>query len=466
MTYFFSLINERRSLRHCDIKLLLLIALLLSNVVFLKSQTVLEGYLREGLENNESIKQQLFELKKSLYALKEARSLFFPTISVGGQYLKSHGGRTFDVPVGDMLNPVYSTLNQLTGSEQFPQINNFSEQLILDNYYDAKIRLSIPIINSEIHYNNKIKNSMHSIQETEVQIYKRELVKNIKIAYYQYCQASKAVQIHQNWVELAKEGLRINTSLYKNNMANHSSVLRAENEVSKTEEGLFSAMQVAKNCKAYFNFLLNKPLESNVIEQEAEIIKKTVTVDNGQIKKREELKKLMQTSELFNYNKKLMQSYLTPKVGAFLDLGSQGIDWKFNDKTRYYVLGLSLEWKFSIGGGDQNKIKKAQTEINIIRSQKDLTEKQLELQLFAANNSYTDALNKYKSAQKQLSTARKYYDDIQKQYKENMALYIELLDAQNQFINAELSLNTALYDIQIKYAEVERANAGFNLFNN
>ena len=46
-------------------------------------------------------------------------------------------------------------------------------------------------------------------------------------------------------------------------------------------------------------------------------------------------------------------------------------------------------------------------------------------------------------------------------YKEGIALYIELLDAQNQLVSAQLQANISLYDTLIKQAEIERANASF-----
>jgi outer membrane protein len=37
------------------------------------------------------------------------------------------GGRFFNIPVGDLLNPVYSTLNAITQLELFPQIENVNQ---------------------------------------------------------------------------------------------------------------------------------------------------------------------------------------------------------------------------------------------------------------------------------------------------------------------------------------------------
>ncbi len=62
----------------------------------------------------------------------------------------------------------------------FLLLENMAIQLNPDNYYDAKIRLDMPVFNAELLYNRKIKRTTADMQETEILLYKRELVKEIK----------------------------------------------------------------------------------------------------------------------------------------------------------------------------------------------------------------------------------------------------------------------------------------------
>lgn len=428
------------------------------------AQSIIDRYIREGLENNESIKQQTFLLKKNLYALKEANSLFFPTLTVSGSYNKADGGRTVDFPAGDILNPIYRSLNELTKSESFSSIENMSIQLNPDNYYDAKIRLDMPVFNAELLYNRKIKRATADLQETEILLYKRELVKDIKKAYYQYCQSSKTVEIRENAIKVATENFRINQSLFKNGKTNNTTVLRSENEVTKADAALFSALQAQKNSQSYFNFLLNKPFDAEIAIEEPEIVLSSDST-NLSVENREEMQKLQLFSDIKQLNKGLAKSFILPKVNTFLDLGSQGFDWQVSDKTRYYMLGVSLQWKFSLGGQNIHKINAAEADISAAQSETNHIKEQLELQLQQAINNHKDALNNYSSVKSQMSVAAKYFRDMEKLYKEGQALYIELLDAQTQYINTMVSLNIARYNTCIKQAEVERANASFNLNN-
>ena len=81
----------------------------------LKAQTdILEGYIRNGLDSNLALRQRSFDLQKALLDLKRAQSLFYPQAGFSSQYTLAHGGRTQSIPVGDLLNGVYSTLSSPT----------------------------------------------------------------------------------------------------------------------------------------------------------------------------------------------------------------------------------------------------------------------------------------------------------------------------------------------------------------
>src|SRR5258708_11817888 len=121
-------------------------------------QSMLENYINDAFKNNQGLQGQQLQLEKSMFALKEARALFLPDISFGASYSKADGGRSIDLPIGDLFNPVYKSLNQLTNSTAFPNLKNQSILLNPDNYYDARIRTTLSLINSEIYYNEKIKN--------------------------------------------------------------------------------------------------------------------------------------------------------------------------------------------------------------------------------------------------------------------------------------------------------------------
>lgn len=423
------------------------------------SQSRLDSYIQTGLKNNEIIKQHNFDINKSMYALKEARSLFYPTVSLNGSYTKAEGGRTIDIPIGDMLNPVYNTLNQITNSNAFPALENQSVLINPDNFYDAKIHTTMPLLNYEIIYNKRIKNQQTSLQKIELEIYQRELVKEIKIAYYKYLQSVEGIKIYQDALALVKENQRVNQSLFKNDKINRTAVLRSDNEVIRIQANLETAKQTSNNAKSYFNFLLNEKLDTAIETDQSEALPIEALSENTQ--NREELQKLTQVKEINDNVSKLTQSYWFPKVNGFADFGIQDFDFEVNKQSRYYFAGLGLEWNIFSGNKNKFKLKQVEEDNKKISSQIDNVKQQLLLQFQVSRNNLKSALEQFYADRNQKESAKKYNDDITKLYKEGQAIYIELLDAQNQWVNAQLNTNIALYNSWIAFAELERANATF-----
>jgi outer membrane protein TolC len=80
--------------------------------VFAK-ETVLDQYIKMGLESNLALTQEKYSLEQSTKALKEARGMFFPSLTLHSRYTQAGGGRTIEFPVGTIVNPIYQTLNEI-----------------------------------------------------------------------------------------------------------------------------------------------------------------------------------------------------------------------------------------------------------------------------------------------------------------------------------------------------------------
>ena len=131
---------------------------------------ILNNYVQEGLKNSQTLKQQNFQLQKAVFALSEAKTLFKPNINFNTTLSAAQGGRKIEIPIGDLVNPVYTTLNKLTSSNSFPQTQNTSEQLVPRDFYDVRVRTTMPLINAELKYNQAIKQDQITMQQSEIQV--------------------------------------------------------------------------------------------------------------------------------------------------------------------------------------------------------------------------------------------------------------------------------------------------------
>ena len=443
-----------------------MLIILLSFGAFGQSE-ILNNYVQEGLKNSQTLKQQNFQLQKAVFALSEAKTFFKPNVNFNTTLSSAQGGRKIEIPLGDLVNPVYTTLNKLTQSNSFPQIQNTSEQLVPRDFYDVRVRTTMPLINAELKYNQAIKQDQITMQQAEIQIYKRELVRDIKLAYISYLKATEAIKVYENALKILRESERVNESLIKNGSANPTVLVRTRNEISKIVAEFDNARGNQKNAAAYFNFLLNKDFTEKITLDSLSKNGLNSELAEGH---REELDKI-QTG--ININRQLLginQSYKKFKIGASLDLGSQGrfaqiagADKNFFAPNAFVLLGVSFDLPVYSFGRNQLKIKQSEMEIASLDAQLQQVRNQLDLQAELAKNSLNSAKEIYESKASQVNTAERYYRDMFRRYKEGNLNFIELLDAQTQITTAQLQQSISLYDVWIKWVELERTKASFQL---
>lgn len=448
-----------------------ILSVFVGTVMFFSSnglaQEVLDNYVTEAFKNNIVLQQKNISLEKAQYTLKTAKSLFLPTLEFSTSWSTADGGRNIPLPLGDLLNPVYSTLNQLTATNIFPLMENQSINFLPKNYYDAKVRTTVVLINTDLGFNKKISEQQVVLQEFEVQIYKRDLVKNIKTAYYNYLNALQVVDIYKSGFQLANEGLRVNEKLLEGGKGLPAYVLRSKSEVENVKAQVVSAEQQVVNARMYFNFLLNRNPEDKIetnFNDNARFSKvESLIADLTLSSAREELKALNQVIDINKTALKMNRQFAVPKLGAFVDLGSQSEGFHFNDQTRYYMVGLQLDIPIFAGNRNNYKIKQTNLDIRNAELNANLVSQQLNLTAKTAQNNLRSAYQTYQSSLKQYEAASSYQRLIEKGFKAGTNSFIETVDARNQYTSAQLLVNINRFKVLSAMADVERETATYSI---
>jgi len=424
----------------------------------------LAAYVQQGLTENLIVAQKNLSLQKSMNALEVAKSLYLPSVSFDMLYSTANGGRSIDLPVGDLINPVYQTLNQLTQSQNFPQIENEKIRFLPRNYYDAKLRTSMPLINTDIKHNKTMQDQLVQMSEAEVIIYKRELVKEIKSAYYTYLSVLESIKIYESSLLLAKEGKRVNEKLLAAGKGLPAYVLRSNAEIADVEAKLTEAKQKSKNAQFYFNALLNRDEDSPIrVEEDSKVPATDEKLLNNSSDEREELKSLAMHIQLQETMEKMYKQVYLPKLSGFVDLGSQAEGMRVNKNSAYYMVGLQLS--FPIFSANKNKLKIEESKIAISQAQNSLAQakQQLSLAVHVAENDVLSSIKSYESAKVQLEAAASYQRLIQRGFSEGSNSYIETVDARSQYTNAQLAYNIAGYKVLLAAAKLERETSSYPL---
>lgn len=431
----------------------------------LHAQAPLDNYIAQGLANNVVLQQKHIALDRAIQDLKEAKSLFLPSLNLNASYLSGEGGRYFNFPVGDLVNPVYSTLNQFIGQERFPQIENVQAYLNPNNYYDAHVRASLPLLNTDIIHNQRIQQQAVQLQEYEVDIYRRELVKDIKLAYYNVLMAGQAVRSYTSALQLLERNVEVTRSLQRHGAGVPAQVLRAQAEREQIIAQLAQATNQRANAKRYFNFLLNVNLEAPVDEgfDVNTALGDTARAMAADIGRREELQALRTTVGLRDTQTKLANNYWVPKLSTFIDLGYQGIDWSTDAYADYYLFGVQLDVPLFNGGRNRFKKHRAQFDRDIAELTERNSTQHLLLGATLAQTELATAQAVLRSAIARNTGAASYFNLIEKGFNEGVNTQIEYLDARNQLTGAEVQLAVARTTVLQKLTEMERQNASYPL---
>jgi len=429
-------------------------------------EQILENYIRDGFDNNLGLKQKQLDYNRSLQVLNQAKALFFPDIGFSARFTVADGGRTIDFPVGDLLNPVYTTLNELTHSQQFPQLENEQIYFIRPTEQETKLTLRQPLFRPDIFFNFKIRKDLSDAVSIDVEIYKRELVKEIKTAYFNYLKTVKALELLNQTLEVVKENVRVNESLYVNDKVTLDVVYRSRAEQSKVERQLTEAQDLHERARSYFNFLLNKPLKAgiSIVDDHTLQLRESIPEEEAitmSLEHREELQQIAKYQNVSAHNLKRHQYNKAPTLGLGVDYGIQGENYSIDPESDFLYASLVMQWSLFKGFENRSKIREAKISQDIINEKYNEVENQIRLQVTDAWYGEVTARETVATSVAENESASKAFDLISKRYYQGQSNLLEFMDARTDMTSAGLNLIIARYDYEISLAELERTLATY-----
>lgn len=431
----------------------------------ISAQRILQEYITLGLESNLALKQKESGYKASLEALKEARGMFYPSVTLNARYTVSEGGRAIYFPVGDLMNPVYETLNQLTGSTMFPPVENQQILFLRPTEHETKVRMVQPVLNTDVYYNAKIRKELVVTEGTGIDQYKRELICEIKKAYYNVGMTVSLVEMLKETRLLLLENIRVNTRLYENSKVTRDYLLRSQTELSKLDQQFQLALKNKQVAGAYFNFLLNRPLSDSVIV-EAPVVSEMPEQSQDYftrqaIETREEIRNLENYSNISDLSTKMYRSSGLPSVFLLADYGYQGENYEFNKDQDYMQASLVMTWDLFNGLQNRSKIRQSLAQKEIIEHKLDEARNQVELQVITVMSELRATEAAIRAAEDQAKSAREGFRLVNRKYGEGQASLVEFLDARSAMTQADASLIVLRYTHLSNLAEFEKTISGY-----
>ena len=432
----------------------------------LKGQGLLDRYVEEGLASNLQLQQKQLAVDKSLAALKEAKGMFYPNISFQASYTLAGGGRSIAFPVGDLLNPVYGTLNQMLGEDAFPKVENVNEQFLPNNFHETKLRLIQPVFNQQLSINKRLQIASGELAEQQVEQYRTTLISEIKTAYFNYLQSLEAIKIFESSEQVLKEVVRVNQRLVEKNKQTHDVLYQAEYQLLANEQQKAHSLAVSKTAQAYFNFLLNREANADIsidssLVLGSETMNREALLGNA-IRNRPELELLNRAKAINSLQKDLNQAEALPSLNAVVDLGYQGFGYSFDQDQDFWLGQIALNW--NLFQGFQRKARMEQTAIEAKRLEKSELElkRQFELQIQQAWYELEAASQSLESAEAGMKAASAAFRITDRKYQENQASWLEWNESRSGLTRASLSLSNARYNMLNKQVALQFAAGTLN----
>lgn len=416
----------------------------------------LNPYVAEALLNNYSIRQERLSEEKSAAAVTQARGLFLPSATFDARYSKTSG----TMNMGDLVNPAYAALNQLTGGNHFPTNVDAS----LPFAQETRLRLQQPLFNPAVIANYSIQKSLQQVSAAGTNASARDLAGQVQLAYVNYARASRVAELYRNTLLLLNENVRVNEKLLANGKVTPAALHRAIAERSEMQQNIAQAAQQQSAAARYFNYLLGRaPTDQlTVLPDSLLTIDLSLSADGAvrsALSRREELQQADGAIRVAAAQHKLARASFLPSVNLAVDYGVQGDDYRFDSNHDVAIASLVLSWNVFNGGQDVARRQQASIEVERGELRRKEAEHQIEMQVRQAYDGVTVARRAIDAAQDRLNAARRSFELVSRRHAEGMSPQIEYIDARTSLTNAELNFILTRYQYASNYIELERVAA-------
>ncbi len=424
---------------------------------------LLDDYVRQGLQRNLALAQQSVLIEKAQLSLKEARALFYPTVVFGSDYTVARGGRTINLPLGDLMNPIYQSLNQLNGSDRFRSIPNQTVQFLPNDFHDTRLMASVPILNTRLRYEQPLRSETITQLQASRMVYKRQLVNQIKQAYYQVMNSYQRQAVYANAEKRLTETLRMTQGFFSNGKVLKSDVLRVQTDLTTNKAQQRDAQNQLAVAQARLNVLLNAPLTTPIpfdcTLYERVVVSEPVIDDTG---RREELEEIASLSRQAAWAGRMAKAATLPTLSANVSTGFQGFGYTFASNQGYVMGTMGLRWTLFQGRQNSYRQQQAQADLTALQTKLIETQQQIDVEVLSADRALNTAQAMADSRRSNLNAAKEYHRITKSRYGQGRALLVELTDAFTQLLDNELACQQALSDVLAKQAALELATASYS----
>jgi outer membrane protein len=437
-------------------------------------EEAVDGLVADALQANLELDGAGATVAQRLAALDQARALYLPSLDLSARYSRGSGGRTIDFPVGDLLNPVYASLNQITGTSQFPTVPNQQINFQRTREQDTELQFTQPLYDPRISAGRAAAQSQYEAASAGRMALAGRIERDMREAYYRWLQARAQIGIFDATLELATENRRVNDSLFRNGKITRDLVYRAEADQLEVAQSKLGAHNSERLAQSYVNLLRNtsfdrqlpvaavadpdiERLRNELAQRSAQPQLSLSPLQDSAVEHRYELRQLDAIATAAAAGERLARAAFRPKLAFALDLGTQGETYGLSSDDRYLLASVVLKFNFFAGGGDQAGIAGARAVQREARVNRSFQEQQIRLQVQQALQDFELMQASLGTAAKRVEAADGAFRIASRKRDLGQINQAEFIDSRRAMTDAQLNLNVTRFAALSSLAELEYA---------
>lgn len=333
----------------------------------------LNACIDTALEKNLDYKDQQLRTAISTKNIAIAKSYLFPTLKFENNYFVANGGRKIKFASGDLINPIYNELYQLTGNSNYNRtIPNFEEQFYPNNFYRSAFNISWAMVSKKAIFKYRSAQKLSEISAIQLELSKKSLIKDVKISYFEFYKVNKLLTFQDTLITYLNNVLFKTKKLVQYGYAAKIDIDQLKYEIAMQEQRKLELISNRDILQKQFSSLLGtSDFVCSFNDDDGNIDNFQIDSEND-IKTKQELKVYELNQELIEFDKNSNNNWI-PEVSLSLKSGFEGGINAINSDTDYFYLGaLNLNW--SLFEGRRAKYSKEQldlkTKLNATRKEK------------------------------------------------------------------------------------------------
>jgi len=462
----------------------LLVILALSAPVMSAAETI-DGVVGQLVAEAEAANLELAAAEagvaQRLAVLDQARARYLPAIDLNLRYSVADGGREIGIPVGDLMNPVYESLNSLLAANgqpaPFEPIDNVSIPFLREREQETVVRLTQPVYDSRIGAAKRAAEADYLASQQGLDAFRVRLRRDVQQAYLRWLVTGESKSILEASLEAARENQRVNDSLHRNGRVTRDLVLRAEADVLEIEQQIESTSGAQRIALNYVNLLRNAPLEAPLpaaavgdddvvrvrdalIRQAGRTARDRGWLQDTAVERRYELRQIDYGLEAAGAAEDLARAAYKPQLALAVDAGVQGEEFGFGEDDRFVLASVILRFNFFNGGADRASLRQARSRTEQLRAARSLAEQQIRLEVLEAVKDFEVAEASLRTAAKRVEAAEGAFEIARRKRDLGQIPQVEFIDARRALTSAQLNQRVNRFQALSALAAVEYALGG------